>query len=106
MNVEDTDFDSLKDALDVHSHIFVTADSTSMITEIISRGYFVNVIELRGPIEKQHHHEIIESLEKKGLLKTLRLNQLHLSENKYQENVKEFVVTERDALKSRILKLI
>ena len=44
--------------------------------------------------------------ERKGLLRILRLNQLHLSENKFQENVKEFVVTERDALKSRILKLL
>ena len=77
-----------------------------MISEIVTRGYFVNVIEMRGPIIKEHHHEIIESLQDKGLLRILRLNQLHLSENKFQENVKEFVVTERDALKSRILELL
>ena len=106
LDVEDTNFSALEKALDEHSHIFVTADSTSMISEIVTRGYFVNVIEMRGPISKEHHHEIIESLEKKGLLRILRLNQLHLSENKFQENVKEFVVTERDALKSRILKLL
>ena len=106
LNVEDTDFESLENALDSHSHIFVTADSTSMISEIVTRGYFVNVIEMRGPIKKEHHHEIIEGLKKKGLLRILRLNQLHLSENKFQKNVKEFVVTERDALKSRILKLL
>ena len=106
LDEEDTNFTALEKALDEHSHIFVTADSTSMISEIVNRGYFVNVIEMRGPISKEHHHEIIESLEKKRLLRILRLNQLHLSENKFQENVKEFVVTERDALKSRILKLL
>ena len=106
LDVENTNFIALEKALDEHSHIFVTADSTSMISEIVTRGYFVNVIEMRGQISKEHHHEIIESLEKKGLLRILRLNQLHLSENKFQENVKEFVVTERDALKSRILKLL
>ncbi len=106
LDVENTDFATLETALDEHSHIFVTADSTSMISEIVTRGYFVNVIEMRGPISKEHHHEIIESLQDKGLLRILRLNQLHLSENKFQENVKEFVVTERDALKSRILKLL
>ena len=106
LDVENTNFTSLENALDEHSHIFVTADSTSMISEIVTRGYFVNVIEMRGPITKEHHHDIIESLEDNGLLRILRLNQLHLSENKFQENVKEFVVTERDALKSRILKLL
>ena len=106
LDEENTDFAALETALDEHSHIFVTADSTSMISEIVTRGYFVNVIEMRGPITKEHHHEIIESLQDKGLLRILRLNQLHLSENKFQENVKEFVVTERDALKSRILKLL
>tara|TARA_B100000886_G_scaffold167856_1_gene114815 strand:+ start:558 stop:1505 length:948 start_codon:yes stop_codon:yes gene_type:complete len=106
LDEENTDFASLETALDEHSHIFVTADSTSMISEIVTRGYFVNVIEMRGPITKEHHHEIVESLQDKGLLRILRLNQLHLSENKFQENVKEFVVTERDALKSRILKLL
>jgi hypothetical protein len=61
---------------------------------------------MRGPIKKEHHHEIIESFEKKGLLQILRLNQLHHSENKFQQNVKNFVVTERDALKSRLLELL
>ena len=106
LDVENTNFTSLENALDEHSHIFVTADSTSMISEIVTRGYFVNVIEMRGPITKEHHHDIIESLEGKGLLRVLRLKQLHLSENKFQKNVKEFVVTERDALKSKILKLL
>ena len=106
LDEENTDFAALETALDEHSHIFVTADSTSMISEIVTRGYFVNVIEMRGPITKEHHHEIVESLQDKGLLRILRLNQLHLSENKFQENVKEFVVTERDALKSRILELL
>ena len=67
---------------------------------------FVNVIELRGPIQREHHHEIISSFEDKGLLRILRMNQLHLSEDKYQEKVKEFVVAERNALKSKILDLI
>ena len=61
---------------------------------------------MRGPIKKEHHHEIIENFQKKGLLTILRLNQLQLSENKFQKNVKDFVVTERDALKSRILELL
>jgi hypothetical protein len=41
-----------------------------------------------------------------GLLKTLKLNELHLSKDKYQEKVKEFVVAERDALKSKVLDLL
>ena len=90
----------------MHSHIFVTADSASIISEIISKGYFVNVIEMRGPIKNEHYHQVIAALENKGLLRILKLNQLHLSENKFQKNVKDFVVTERDALKSRILKLL
>ncbi len=106
LDIETTGFEELQNAIDSHSHIFVTADSTSMITEIITRGYFVNVIEMRGPLKKEHHHEIMESFEKKGLLRILRLNQLQLSENKYHNNVKDFVVTERDALKSRILELL
>ena len=106
LDLEDTPFEKLQDAIDTHSHIFVTADSTSMIVEILTRGYFVNVIELRGPIKREHHHEIISSFEDKGLLRILRLNQLHLSEDKYQENVKEFVVAERDALKSKVLDLL
>ena len=106
LDLEDTPFEKLQDAIDTHSHIFVTADSTSMIVEILTRGYFVNVIELRGPIKREHHHEIISSFEDKGLLRTLRLNQLHLSEDKYQEKVKEFVVAERDALKSKVLDLL
>jgi len=96
----------LQAAIDSHSHIFVTADSTSMIVEILTRGYFVNVIELRGPIKREHHHEIIASFEQMGLLKTLKLNELHLSKDKYQEKVKEFVVAERDALKSKVLDLL
>ena len=106
LDLEDTPFNKLQDAIDSHSHIFVTADSTSMIVEILTRGYFVNVIELRGPIKIEHHHEIISSFQEKGLLRTLKLNQLHLSENKYQEKVKEFVVAERDALKSKVLDLL
>ena len=106
LDLEDTPFEKLQDAIDTHSHIFVTADSTSMIVEILTRGYFVNVIELRGPIKREHHHEIISSFENKGLLRILRLNQLHLSEDKYQEKVKEFVVAERDALKSKVLDLL
>ena len=46
MDLQDTPFSKLQEAIDTHSHIFVTADSTSMIVEIITRGYFVNVIEL------------------------------------------------------------
>ena len=106
LDLEETPFDKLQEAIDSHSHIFVTADSTSMIVEILTRGYFVNVIELRGPIKREHHHEIIASFAEKGLLKVLRLNQLHLSEDKYQEKVKEFVVAERDALKSKVLDLL
>ena len=61
---------------------------------------------MKGPIKYELHHDFMQSLQKKGLLKILRLDQLHLSENKYHEDVKKFVVTERDALKSRILKLL
>ena len=61
---------------------------------------------MRGPITNEIHHDFIESLQEKGLSRIIRLNQLHLSENKYQENVKEFVVTERDALKSKLQKII
>ena len=74
LDEENTDFAALETALDEHSHIFVTADSTSMISEIVTRGYFVNVIEMRGPIKMQHHQEILQSFEKKGLLKILKLN--------------------------------
>ncbi len=105
-DLEETPFEKLQAAIDSHSHIFVTADSTSMIVEILTRGYFVNVIELRGPIKREHHHEIIASFEQMGLLKTLKLNELHLSKDKYQEKVKEFVVAERDALKSKVLDLL
>ena len=31
LDLEDTPFDKLQEAIDTHSHIFVTADSTSMI---------------------------------------------------------------------------
>ena len=48
----------------------------------------------------------LSSFEDKGLLRILRMNQLHLSEDKYQEKVKEFVVAERNALKSKVLDLI
>ena len=93
LDLEDTPFEKLQqNAIDTHSHIFVTADSTSMIVEILTRGYFVNVIELRGPIKREHHHEIISSFEDKGLLRILRLNQLHLSEDKYQEKVKRILL--------------
>ena len=50
--------------------------------------------------------KLLKVWKKKDLLRVLRLNQLHLSENKLQEKVKNFVVTERDALKSRILNLL
>ena len=53
---------------------------------------------MRGPIKKEHHHEIIESFEKKGLLRILRLNQLQLSENKFQQNVK----IDKEAIKKEI----
>ena len=103
--LEDTPFDKLQEAIDSHSHIFVTADSTSMIVEILTRGYFVNVIELRGPIKRTSSRNNCIFC-RKGFLKMLRLNQLHLSEDKYQEKVKEFVVAERDALKSKVLDLL
>ena len=54
----------------------------------------------------QSKESIITKLSDKGLLRILRLNQLHLSEDKYQEKVKEFVVAERDALKSKVLDLL
>ena len=79
LDLEDTPFERLQEAIDSHSHIFVTADSTSMIVEILTRGYFVNVVELRGPIKREHHHEVIESFKKRGLLRILKLNQLQLS---------------------------
>ena len=43
----------MQDAIDSHGNIFVTADSTSMIVKVLPRGYFVNVIELRGPIKRK-----------------------------------------------------
>tara|TARA_B100000886_G_scaffold299092_1_gene227482 strand:+ start:3260 stop:4207 length:948 start_codon:yes stop_codon:yes gene_type:complete len=106
LDVGNTSLESFTRALDTHSHIFVTADSTTRISEIISRGYFINVIEMKGPIQYETHHDFMQSLQKKGLLKILRLDQLHLSENKYHEDVKKFVVTERDALKSKLQKLL
>ena len=106
LDLEKTPFNRLQEAIDGHSHIFVTADSTSMIVEIITRGFFVNVVELRGPIKREHHHEVIESFKKKGLLRILRLNQLQLSDHKYQDKVKEFVIAERENLKQRILELL
>jgi len=106
LDLEDTPFGRLQEAIDAHSHIFVTADSTSMIVEIITRGYFVNVIELRGPIEREHHHDVIDSFKKRGLLRVLKLNQLQLSDQKYQDIVKDFVLSERESLKQRIFELV
>ena len=106
LDLEDTPFERLQEAIDSHSHIFVTADSTSMIVEILTRGYFVNVVELRGPIKREHHHDVIESFKKRGLLRILKLNQLQLSDQKYQDEVRNFVVKERESLKARILELI
>jgi len=106
LDLENTPFNRLQEAIDAHSHIFVTADSTSMIVEIITRGYFVNVIELRGPIKREHHHDVIDSFKKRGLLRVLRLNQLQLSDQKYQDIVKDFVLSERESLKQRIFELV
>ena len=77
-----------------------------MIVEIITRGYFVNVIELRGPIKREHHHDVIDSFKKRGLLRVLKLNQLQLSDQKYQDIVKDFVLSERESLKQRIFELV
>tara|TARA_B100000989_G_scaffold150757_1_gene112373 strand:- start:2095 stop:3042 length:948 start_codon:yes stop_codon:yes gene_type:complete len=106
LNLENTDFDDLLDAIDTHSNIFVTADSTSMIVEIISRGYFVNVIELRGPIQREHHHEIVENFQREGLLKIISLSELNKSENREFGNVKKFVEKERKDLRDQIYKLL
>ena len=106
LDLENTPFNRLQEAIDSHSHIFVTADSTSMIVEIITRGYFVNVIELRGPIKREHHHDVIDSFKKRGLLRVLKLNQLQLSDQKYQDIVKDFVLSERESLKQRIFELV
>ena len=61
---------------------------------------------MKGPIQYEKHHDFMQSLQEKGLLKIMRLDELHLSENKYHGNVKKFVVTERDALKSKLQKLL
>ena len=106
LNLEKTDFDVLLNAIDTHSNIFVTADSTSMIVEIITRGYFVNVIELRGPIHREHHHDVIEGFENSGLLKIISLNELNKSENREFGNVKKFVEKEQKELKEKIYKLL
>ena len=106
MDLEDTSFEKLKNAIDSHANIFVTADSTSMIVEIITRGYFVNVIELRGPIKREHHHDMVENLQAKGLLKIINLNELHKSMPKLHGNVKEFVLQQREDLKQQILALL
>ena len=106
MDLENTSFEKLKNAIDSHANIFVTADSTSMIVEIITRGYFVNVIELRGPIKREHHHDMIENLQAKGLLKIIKLSELHKSMPKLHGNVKEFVLQQRDDLKQQILALL
>ncbi len=106
LDLENTPFEKLKDAIDSHANIFVTADSTSMIVEIITRGYFVNVIELRGPIKREHHHDMIENLQAKGLLKIIKLSELHKSMPKLHGNVKEFVQKQREDLKQQILALL
>jgi mitochondrial fission protein ELM1 len=106
MDLENTPFEKLKNAIDTHANIFVTADSTSMIVEMITRGYFVNVIELRGPIKREHHHDMIENLQAKGLLKIINLTELHKSEPKLHGNVKEFVLQQREDLKQQILALL
>jgi len=106
MDLENTSFEKLKNAIDSHANIFVTADSTSMIVEIITRGYFVNVIELRGPIKREHHHDMIENLQAKGLLKIINLTELHKSHPKLHGNVKEFVLQQREDLKQQILALL
>ena len=106
MDLENTPYEKLKNAIDSHANIFVTADSTSMIVEIITRGYFVNVIELRGPIKREHHHDMIENLQAKGLLKIIKLSELHKSMPKLHGNVKEFVLQQRDDLKQQILALL
>ena len=106
MDLENTPFEKLKNAIDSHANIFVTADSTSMIVEIITRGYFVNVIELRGPIKREHHHDMIENFQAKGLLKIINLSELHKSMPKLHGNVKEFVLQQRADLKQQILALL
>ena len=106
LDLENTPFEKLKDAIDSHANIFVTADSTSMIVEIITRGYFVNVIELRGPIKREHHHDMIENLQAKGLLKIIKLSELHKSMPKLHGNVKEFVLKQREDLRQQILALL
>ena len=106
MDLENTPFEKLKNAIDSHSNIFVTADSTSMIVEIITRGYFVNVVELRGPIKREHHHDMIENFQAKGLLKIINLSELHKSMPKLHGNVKEFVLQQREDLKQQILALL
>ena len=103
---QDAPFEVLQNALDTHALLFVTADSTSMIVEIISRGYFVNVIELRGPIKREHHHDMIDSFEKKKLLRKVSLSELNQSRNKDDNNVREFVLSEREGLKNQINRLI
>ena len=70
------------------------------------RGYFVNVIELRGPIQREHHHEIIENFQRVGLLKIISLSELHRSENKEFGDVKKFVEKERKDLRDQIYKLL
>lgn len=106
LDLETTTFETMQDAIDSHGNIFVTADSTSMIVEIITRGYFVNVIELRGPIKREHHHEIIENFERKGLLRVLRLTELNRSKPKLDTGVRSFVMEERASLKKQIMELI
>ena len=67
LDLEDTPFEKLQDAIDTHSHIFVTADSTSMIVEILTRGYFVIVLDFRGQFKGVPNHKISSSFEDKGL---------------------------------------
>lgn len=106
LELKNTNFSVLLNAIDTHSNLFVTADSTSMIVEIITRGYFVNVIELRGPLKREHHHEIIENFQELGLLKIISLSELNRSENREYGDVKKFVEKERKVLRESIYKLL
>ena len=66
----------------------------------------MNVIELRGPIRREHHHDMIENLQAKGLLKIIKLSELHKSMPKLHGNVKEFVLKQREDLRQQILALL
>ena len=49
---------------------------------------------------------MLDSFKKRGLLRVLKLNQLQLSDQKYQDIVKDFVLSERESLKQRIFELV